>query len=78
MKALVKSQRKPGLWLEDVPEPAISLPEVAFDAGVFAARWLAQAPSSNSTAAAVIARLSMARFLLAMLVATRSNEPRTV
>jgi threonine 3-dehydrogenase len=28
MKALVKSQRKPGLWLEDVPEPQIGINDV--------------------------------------------------
>jgi threonine 3-dehydrogenase len=28
MKALVKSQRKPGLWLEDVPEPQLGINDV--------------------------------------------------
>ena len=28
MKALVKSQRKPGLWLEDVPEPQVGINDV--------------------------------------------------
>src|SRR5713226_1258452 len=28
MKALVKSRREPGLWLEDVPEPAIGINDV--------------------------------------------------
>src|SRR5258708_12677395 len=28
MKALVKSKREPGLWLEDVPEPAIGINDV--------------------------------------------------
>ncbi len=28
MKALVKSQRKPGLWLEDIPEPEIGINDV--------------------------------------------------
>ena len=28
MKALVKSQSAPGLWLEDVPEPAIGINDV--------------------------------------------------
>ena len=28
MKALVKSERKPGLWLQDVPEPKVGINDV--------------------------------------------------
>ena len=28
MKALVKKERKPGLWLEDVPEPEVGINDV--------------------------------------------------
>ena len=28
MKALVKSKREPGLWLEEIPEPAIGIGDV--------------------------------------------------
>jgi threonine 3-dehydrogenase len=28
MKALVKSKAEPGLWLEDIPEPAIGINDV--------------------------------------------------
>src|ERR1700741_789630 len=46
----------------DVPEPAAAAGAAPASpvAGAFAARWWAQAPSSSSTAAAVIARLNMA------------------
>src|SRR6185437_2180032 len=54
------------MWAVDVPEPAVALPDIAPAvgsalAGAFAARWLAQAPSSSSAAAAaIVARLNMA------------------
>src|SRR5690242_6426935 len=53
------------MWAVDVPEPAVALPDIAPAvgsalAGAFAARWLAQAPSSSSAAAAaIVARLNM-------------------
>ena len=45
MKALVKSQRAPGIWLEDVPEPKIGPDDVR----IGSARRRSAAPTCTST-----------------------------